>query len=301
MNSGYFDESNKSITGNGNNNNDDEDITWNNNWNDDESISCAFESQRILDNTQGGDQEMENDVPTNMESKTLSNLHTYKIAGAALIIALVSFTVNTVSNRCRELTYNRNLPRRSRKGSIGRNHIACCSIPNSEINLTPRYLHHSSWSLMGPLQFLFIRLTSPANLSTWPLLRSHLHSLRTTAAHIHSESPFAMYPSLSPQKYMFYVIGTLTVTLTIAASTWFLAVSLTSTSDVTAMYNCSAFFAYAFSIPLLGERFRKDKAFAVGLAIMGVFLMAWATNDDSGSIAAHRRFLGDAVCQFFNP
>jgi drug/metabolite transporter (DMT)-like permease len=75
-------------------------------------------------------------------------------------------------------------------------------------------------------------------------------------------------------------------------------VSLTSASDVTAMYNCSAFFAYAFSIPILGERFRKDKAFAVGLAICGVFLMAWATND-SGSIAAHRRFIGDAVSPLF--
>lgn len=104
-----------------------------------------------------------------------------------------------------------------------------------------------------------------------------------------------MRPNLTPQKYMLFVIGTLTITLTIAASTWFLAVSLTSASDVTAMYNCSAFFAYAFSIPLLGERFRKDKAFAVALAICGVFLMAWATNDDSGSIAAHRRFIGDAV------
>ena len=148
---------------------------------------------------------------------------------------------------------------------------------------------------MGPLQFLFLRMSSPSNLSTGPLLRSHLHSLRTTAAHILSESPYAMRPNLTPQKYMFIVIGTLTCTLTIAASTWFLAVSLTSTSDVTAMYNCSAFFAYAFSIPILGERFRKDKAFAVVLAILGVFLMAWATNDDSGSIAAHRRFIGDAV------
>src|SRR5271169_2603171 len=157
------------------------------------------------------------------------------------------------------------------------------------------YLHHSSWSLMGPLQFLFLRLTSPSNLSTGPLLRSHIHSLRTTAAHILSESPYAMRPNLSPQKYMFIVIATLTITLTIAASTWFLSVSLTSASDVTAMYNCSAFFAYAFSIPILGERFRKDKAFAVGLAICGVFLMAWATNDDSGSIAAHRRFIGDAI------
>jgi drug/metabolite transporter (DMT)-like permease len=94
---------------------------------------------------------------------------------------------------------------------------------------------------------------------------------------------------------MAWVIGTLTVTLTVAASTWFVAVSLTSTSDVTAMYNCSAFFAYAFSIPILGERWRRDKGFAVGLAICGVFMMAWATNDDNGSIAAHKRFIGDTV------
>ena len=148
---------------------------------------------------------------------------------------------------------------------------------------------------MGPLQFLFLRLTSPSNMSTGSLLRAHIHSLRTTAAHILSESPYAMHPNLTPQKYMFYVIATLTITLTIAASTWFLAVGLTSTADVTAMYNCSTFFAYAFSIPLLGERFRKDKAFAVALAIFGVFLMAWATNDDSGSIAAHHRLVGDSV------
>lgn len=153
---------------------------------------------------------------------------------------------------------------------------------------------------MGPLQFLFLRLTSPSSLSTTLLLRSHLHSLRTTAAHILSESPYAMRSNLTPQKYMLFVIGTLTITLTIAASTWFLAVALTTTSDVTAMYNCSAFFAYAFSIPLLGERFRKDKAFAVALAICGVFLMAWATNDDSGSTAAHHRFIGDAVSPYFN-
>jgi len=157
------------------------------------------------------------------------------------------------------------------------------------------YIHHSSWAIMGPLQFLFLRVTSPSNMSTGSLLRSHIHSLRTTAAHILSESPYAMRPNLTPQKYMFYVIATLTITLTIAASTWFLAVGLTSASDVTAMYNCSAFFAYAFSIPLLGERFRQDKAFAVALAILGVFLMASASNDDSGSIAAHHRFLGDAV------
>jgi drug/metabolite transporter (DMT)-like permease len=148
---------------------------------------------------------------------------------------------------------------------------------------------------MGPLQFLFLRMTSPANMSTGSLFRAHIHSLKTTAAHILSESPYAMRRNLTPQRYMFFVVALLTTTLTIAASTWFVAVALTTASDVTAMYNCSAFFAYAFSIPLLGEAFRRDKGFAVALAICGVFVMAWATNEESGDIEAHRRFIGDAV------
>jgi drug/metabolite transporter (DMT)-like permease len=145
---------------------------------------------------------------------------------------------------------------------------------------------------MGPLQFLFIRLTTSRRIPTSSLLRSHLHSLHSTAAHILAESRFS---TRSPQKYFLYVIFTLTLTLTVAACTWFLAVSLTTTSDVTAMYNCSAFFAYAFSVPLLGERFRWDKACAVGVAIAGVFCMAWGTAEE-GSTAAHTRFIGDAVC-----
>ena len=44
---------------------------------------------------------------------------------------------------------------------------------------------------------------------------------------------------------------------------------------MTAIYNCSAFFAYAFAIPLLGEHFRWNKIFAVGVAIIGVLVVAY--------------------------
>ena len=45
-------------------------------------------------------------------------------------------------------------------------------------------------------------------------------------------------------------------------------------SDLTAIYNCSAFFAYAFSVPLLKEPFRRDKTAAVLVAIAGVLTTA---------------------------
>lgn len=50
-----------------------------------------------------------------------------------------------------------------------------------------------------------------------------------------------------------------TTALTVAGGAWYVAVNLTTASDLTAIYNCSAFFAYAFSIPLLKDKLRLDK------------------------------------------
>ena len=54
-----------------------------------------------------------------------------------------------------------------------------------------------------------------------------------------------------------------------------MAVNMTTASDLTAIYNCSAFFAYAFSIPLLKDKFRLDKALSVAVAIVGVLIVAY--------------------------
>ena len=54
-----------------------------------------------------------------------------------------------------------------------------------------------------------------------------------------------------------------------------MAVDLTTASDLTAIYNCSAFFAYAFSIPILKDKLRFDKVFSVVIAVVGVFVVAY--------------------------
>lgn len=84
----------------------------------------------------------------------------------------------------------------------------------------------------------------------------------------------------SPIPYMLRTTAIVTSALTIAGGSWYVAVNLTTASDLTAIYNCSAFFAYAFSIPILGDKLRFDKVFAVAVAIAGVLVVAYG---DSGS------------------
>ena len=79
----------------------------------------------------------------------------------------------------------------------------------------------------------------------------------------------------SPIPYMLKKTAIVTTALTIAGGSWYVAVDLTSASDLTAIYNCSAFFAYAFSIPLLGDKLRFDKVFSVVVAIAGVFIVVY--------------------------
>lgn len=80
--------------------------------------------------------------------------------------------------------------------------------------------------------------------------------------------------------FMLRKIIFITCALTVAGSTWYVAVSLTTPGDLTAIYNCSAFFAYAFSIPLLGERMKMEKVVSVAVAIVGVLIVAYG---DGGS------------------
>ena len=94
--------------------------------------------------------------------------------------------------------------------------------------------------------------------------------------HLHLNSRESQKSALP---YLLRITAFVTTALTIAGGSWYVAVDLTSASDLTAIYNCSAFFAYAFSIPLLKDKFRVDKAFSVLVAIAGVMTIAYG---DSG-------------------
>lgn len=103
----------------------------------------------------------------------------------------------------------------------------------------------------------------------------------------------------SPVGYMLRKTAIVTTALTIAGGSWYYAVGMTTGSDLTAIYNCSAFFAYAFSIPLLGDKLRFDKLFAVAVAVAGVMTIAYGDSKQAGKSAssedANNRTVGNIV------
>ncbi len=154
-----------------------------------------------------------------------------------------------------------------------------------------RYFTHGSWSLLWPTQLAILRLQK--HKMPWKTFwRRHVYILRTTAQMVESQDLHLANRDShkSPIPYMLKMTAFVTTALTIAGGSWYVAVDLTSSSDLTAIYNCSAFFAYAFSIPLLKDKLRFDKMFSVTVAIVGVVMIAYG---DSGKKEAGA--IGDAA------
>jgi drug/metabolite transporter (DMT)-like permease len=138
------------------------------------------------------------------------------------------------------------------------------------------YMTHGSWVVLWPTQLLILRLQKWS--TPWPVFwRRHVQTLRQTALMVQHQTlhPSVRQTQASPVNYMIRMTAFVTCALTVAGGSWYLAVNMTTASDLTAIYNCSAFFAYAFSIFLLHEKVRASKVMAVVIAILGVFIVAY--------------------------
>lgn len=98
-------------------------------------------------------------------------------------------------------------------------------------------------------------------------------------------------------KHLFIMSACLSIILNVAGSTWYISMSLSTGSDVTAIYNCSAFTAYVFAIPLLREKFSWIKANSVVTAVVGVIVVAYTGAKDlsDGSNYYPHRLLGNLI------
>ncbi|KAJ5188348.1 Drug/metabolite transporter [Penicillium cf. griseofulvum] len=167
------------------------------------------------------------------------------------------------------------------------------------------YMTHGSWSLLWLVQLGILRLQK-RKLSWDAFWRRHVSLLRSTAQMVESQEVHlsARASSRSPVPYMLKTTAFVTTALTVAGGSWYVAVNMTTASDLTAIYNCSAFFAYAFSIPLLNEKLRFDKVFSVAVATIGVMVVAYGDRPDkkpskggevSDDHVAQNRLLGNIV------
>ena len=160
------------------------------------------------------------------------------------------------------------------------------------------YLTHGSWAMLWPAQIAVLRLQKwhmPWNVF-W---RRHVQLIRSTAVMVETQKLDIDHAARrsSPVGYMVRTTAAVTTALSIAGLGWYISVSMTTPSDLKAIYNCSAFFAYAFSVPLLREPLRLDKSIAVAVAIGGVLVVAYGDSggSDGPDPAMSTRFLGNII------
>jgi hypothetical protein len=72
----------------------DPETAWDNDWDDNES-TVEHETQQILHDPV--EEQIQDEIRANLSSKITSSLYAYKVAGIALIITLICFTINTVT------------------------------------------------------------------------------------------------------------------------------------------------------------------------------------------------------------
>jgi drug/metabolite transporter (DMT)-like permease len=198
----------------------------------------------------------------------------YTYAAIFLVVSLVAFTIQT------ELAAYI-------QGELGWNKAYCML-----------YFTHGSWALLWPVQLVVLRLQK-RDMPWSTFWRRHVWLLRSTASMVEQQTLEVRggKGGRSPWAYMVRTTAGVTMALTVAGLSWYVAVSMTTPSDLTAIYNCSAFFAYVFSVPLLNERLRLDKSVAVAVAIAGVLVVAYGDEEESdpGEVDSSRRFLGNLI------
>lgn len=227
-------------------------------------------------------------VPLAAQALHLDTKLRYRLAAFFLLVSLVTFTVQTelASIVQHDLGWDK----------------AYCML----------YLTHGSWVFLFPLQLVVLRLLK-REMPWRPFWRQVLWEVRVVGSMVEhqkldvqprrgrrgrSRGGGHQQQANSPWRYLAYTTAGVTCALTVAGLSWYLAVSMTTPSDLTAIYNCSAFFAYAFSIPLLKERLHMGKIVAVAIAILGVLIVAYGDgNSDSGAgeINGGTRFLGNII------
>lgn len=133
------------------------------------------------------------------------------------------------------------------------------------------YLVHSAFTIIFPIHLLYLITTTKYSAT------SILEGLRIAiSSHLSSSTlrfPYAKFLRL---------ILAMTLGVTVPALLWFAAVSLASVSDVTAIWNTNAFFAYLISVKLFKLEWESRRLFAVLLATLGVIVVVYGGSTSSG-------------------
>ncbi|CAE6531764.1 unnamed protein product [Rhizoctonia solani] len=153
------------------------------------------------------------------------------------------------------------------------------------------YIAHSAFTLVLPAHLLYLKYstgTSPSTyLSTlWNIMQTQILAPQSAPSSKFSWARYTIFVSL------------LTTGITCPALLWYASVSLASLSDITALFNTHAFWAYILSTAFLPPppdrpRWQPYKLLAVLLACVGVFVTVYGSAEETSS--GSNPFLGSSL------
>lgn len=156
------------------------------------------------------------------------------------------------------------------------------------------YFTHSCFFLLFPTQELLVYLQNRKRYASFmDFVVRRYNGYKATAATVASHNGHMVTNST---KFLTRVACILSLAVNSAGSSWYIAVNLTTPADITAIYNCSTFFAYLFSVILLKEPISFLKSLSVALSIVGVFIIAYMTPSvNNEGITSESRNLGNLI------
>ncbi|KAG6336675.1 hypothetical protein ID866_2422 [Astraeus odoratus] len=163
------------------------------------------------------------------------------------------------------------------------------------------YLVHSCFSFSLPIHLVYLLSTTEYELR--PLLSglrfAVMRQLSATPEHhesIHNRKKFIVKNT--------FLIGAIAIFYNLPGLLWFAAVPLAPVTDVTAIWNASAFFTYVLSVKMLGMKWEVLRLLAVCLATLGVVTVVYggttaptpgADSISTSSVYKPSPFVGDML------
>lgn len=128
------------------------------------------------------------------------------------------------------------------------------------------YLVHSSFLILYPCHVLYLILTTHYKSSQlWETVKIAITN------RLNQDVGSTKFPLIQ----LLALIFALTVGITVPALLWFAAMPISSVTDVTAIWNTNAFFAYIFSVKVFGLNWETRRLAAVLLATLGVLVVVY--------------------------
>ncbi|KAI0322634.1 hypothetical protein OF83DRAFT_540170 [Amylostereum chailletii] len=140
------------------------------------------------------------------------------------------------------------------------------------------YIVHSAFALSLPLHLLFLVLRD--RISAKAYIHGLAFAFKSHLAPSHRNAIPVAQTSF-PTRAFVRIIALLTIGYTLPGLLWFTSITLSSVSDVTAIWNTNAFFAYLITVKLYKMEWERRKLSAVVLATLGVLAVVYGGSQNT--------------------